>query len=283
MTDFDTLFPDNRKEGETQLRQAQLVMLRMLKVIDHICRKHGLRYWLCSGTLLGAVRHKGFIPWDDDLDISMIREDYNRFVEIAPLEFPDDIFLQTRETDPLYDYLPLPCKVRDKNSLMIPEGMMHKKYQQGLFVDIFPTDRYHTGGFIAFCEKAMKRYFRIITKGLDAELGKDRSHKNRLGALLKPIFKGLTLLYLKCAGRLINKNLSLGEDSLIGHGFDTPWLRYFKYDDVLPVSEIRFEDASFLAPANPDAYLTLCYGDYMTPPPPEKRVQSHAVVMKPIL
>jgi len=74
--DFDTLFPDNRREGENVLRQAQLVLLRMFKIIDYLCRKHDIPYWMCSGTLLGAVRHKGFIPWDDDLDISMMREDY---------------------------------------------------------------------------------------------------------------------------------------------------------------------------------------------------------------
>ncbi|MEO3238618.1 LicD family protein, partial [Parabacteroides distasonis] len=102
MTDFQSIFPDIRETGETPLRQAQLVMLRMLKIIDYICRKHDLRYWLCSGTLLGAVRHQGFIPWDDDLDICMLREDYNRFIQIAPLEFPTDIFLQTQETDPSY-------------------------------------------------------------------------------------------------------------------------------------------------------------------------------------
>ena len=180
MTDFQSIFPDIRETGETPLRQAQLVMLRMLKIIDYICRKHDLRYWLCSGTLLGAVRHQGFIPWDDDLDICMLREDYNRFIQIAPLEFPTDIFLQTQETDPSYDYLPLPCKVRDKNSLIISEGMENQKYQQGLFIDIFPTDRYHTGGLSFAMEKCMKSYFRFITKCLDAKLGKDRSLKNKL-------------------------------------------------------------------------------------------------------
>jgi len=118
-------------------------MLRMLKIIDYLCRKHNLHYWLCFGTLLGAIRHKGFIPWDDDLDICMMREDYEKFIKIAQKEFPDDLFIQTRETDPLYDYLPLPCKVRDKKSLIIAEGMTDKKYHQGLFVDIFPVVRFH--------------------------------------------------------------------------------------------------------------------------------------------
>ena len=73
-------------------------MLRILKVVDHICRRHQIPYWLCSGTLLGAVRHGGFIPWDDDLDIAMLREDYERFLAVAGCELPPDMFLQTKET-----------------------------------------------------------------------------------------------------------------------------------------------------------------------------------------
>lgn len=73
VVDFSKLYPDNRQEGETVLRQAQLVMLRMLKIIVIYVESMNISYWMCSGTLLGAVRHKGFIPWDDDLDICMIR------------------------------------------------------------------------------------------------------------------------------------------------------------------------------------------------------------------
>jgi len=284
MTDFTKLFPDNRTAGETPLRQAQLVMLRMLKIIDHICQEHGFSYWLCSGTLLGAVRHKGFIPWDDDLDICMMREDYEKFVEIAQKEFQDDMFIQTRETDPTYDYLALPCKIRDKKSLIISEGMENNKYQQGLFIDIFPADRFHSKGFALFREKLSKRYFRLITKGLDAELGKARSSKNKAIAYLKPIFRYLTIGYLKRANKKISKNKSLGTDCLIGHGFDTPWQRYFKYDEILPLKKLQFEDAFFMVPNNADVYLTDLYGkDYMTPPPMEQRVQKHAVILKPIL
>src|SRR4051794_13117596 len=69
--DFNQLFPDNRERGETRLRQSQLAMLRMLKIFDYLCTKHEITYFLTGGTLLGAVRHQGFIPWDDDVDVGM--------------------------------------------------------------------------------------------------------------------------------------------------------------------------------------------------------------------
>ena len=87
------------------LRQHQLRMLELLKVIDCICKKHDIPYWLSSGTLIGAARHKGFIPWDDDLDIEMMREDYLRLIKILPEELPDNLALQTHETDPNYIFL----------------------------------------------------------------------------------------------------------------------------------------------------------------------------------
>ena len=89
-------------------------MTEMLRVIDGICHRHGLRYWLCSGTLLGAVRHEGYIPWDDDLDIEMMRPDYDRLMEILPRELPEDMALQTPDTDAGYFFCY--AKVRDRRS-----------------------------------------------------------------------------------------------------------------------------------------------------------------------
>src|ERR687885_2300401 len=97
--DFDKLFPDNRETGETLIRQCQLVMLRMLKVVDYLCTKYNIQYFLTGGTMIGAVRHQGFIPWDDDLDIGMTRPEYEKFVRLAVPELPYDIFFQTPETD----------------------------------------------------------------------------------------------------------------------------------------------------------------------------------------
>ena len=84
------------------LREAQLEMLNILTVIDSICDKHGIQYWLFAGTLLGAVRHKGFSPWDDDCDIGMMREDFEKFESVLHQELPSHLFFQTQETDPGY-------------------------------------------------------------------------------------------------------------------------------------------------------------------------------------
>ena len=92
-------FPDNRLTGDTSLRQIQLVMLRLLKIFDKICQEYNLTYWVDAGTLLGAIRHKGFIPWDDDLDVIMPYEDYLKFLKLPATVFPDDVFLQTENTD----------------------------------------------------------------------------------------------------------------------------------------------------------------------------------------
>ncbi len=278
-------FPDNRRSGETTLRQAQLVMLRMLKVVDSLCRKHHISYWICSGTLLGAVRHKGFIPWDDDLDVSMLRDDYERFLVIAKKELPDDMFLQTKENEPAYDCLTLPCKIRDTKSLIMASYLEKKKYHKGIFIDIFPFDRYHRSGLKRFKEVSLKKYNNFIDKCFDAEIGKDSSLIKRILAWFRPFFKVLLLCYQLAVKPIIERNKTLSDSAcFVGHGFDTPWLRSFNMADIFPLQEVIFENYRIFAPHNTDAYLKHLYGDtYMTPPPENQRVQSHSTIIKPIL
>lgn len=85
-----------------KMTKLQKIELEILKKIDEVCKKHNIKYWIDSGTLLGAVRHKGFIPWDDDIDIAMLREDYEKFLKVAQKDFGNEYFLQTKNTDKKY-------------------------------------------------------------------------------------------------------------------------------------------------------------------------------------
>ena len=124
------------------LRKCQLKELSILEEVDRICRKHGIEYWLDGGTLLGAVRHKGFIPWDDDIDIAMTLDGLRQFCKVAPAELPHSLFLQTPETDPKLKE-PI-VKIRDLNSLFIESSdTFNVDYEKGIFIDIFPFEKKH--------------------------------------------------------------------------------------------------------------------------------------------
>ncbi len=120
----------------SQLRECQLKQLSILKEVDRICRKYNLIYWLDGGTLLGAIRHKGFIPWDDDLDIAMPIDDFEKFKKIVQKELPESLFFQTKETDPSTPHHF--AKIRDLNSFFVEYGDdFTKPYQKGIYIDIF--------------------------------------------------------------------------------------------------------------------------------------------------
>ena len=120
------------------LRKAQLRMLDILRVVDAICRKNNIPYFLESGTLLGAVRHGGFIPWDDDLDISVMRTDYPRLRKALQEQLPENIGFQDWTTD--CNYPMLIGKIRDKKSYFEEEYSKHLTYK-GIYIDVFPLEK----------------------------------------------------------------------------------------------------------------------------------------------
>ena len=118
------------------IRPLQMRMLKVLEAIDETCRKHSLRYGICAGSLIGAVRHKGFIPWDDDMDILMPRPDYEQFVAHSREWLPEPYEFVCAENDPAY---PLPFgKVQDASTTLIER--VHLSYLGGIYVDVFPLD-----------------------------------------------------------------------------------------------------------------------------------------------
>ncbi|MBF0153674.1 MAG: LicD family protein [Magnetococcales bacterium] len=138
--DLDTLFPDLRETGETPNRQCQLVMIRMLRILDHLTRKHGILYWLDFGAVIGALRENGrMLPWDSDIDVGMFQKDYVRFVDKVVPELPPGIFFQSPETDPDFPLwsprFPI-FKLRDRYSTYLTCDVP-VPWQDGMQVDIF--------------------------------------------------------------------------------------------------------------------------------------------------
>ena len=129
-------------QNKEELKKAKKIMVNILLELDKICKKNKICYWLDSGSLLGAVRHKGFIPWDDDIDICMLNEDYKKFLEIAKKNLDSNIFLDNKETDKYayFDFL----KLRDRNSKYIEKKQTDKElFHQGIFIDIFVMDSFN--------------------------------------------------------------------------------------------------------------------------------------------
>ena len=121
------------------LRNHQLRMLEMLKYIDGVCKKHNISYWLSSGTLLGAVRHGGFIPWDDDLDIEMLRKDYLKLIKVLGREIDSKYALQTHKTDIHYLYPFGKLRVLHSGIKETHDADIFYKYK-GVYVDLFPLE-----------------------------------------------------------------------------------------------------------------------------------------------
>lgn len=238
-------------EGST-LRRQQLRMLELLDAIDIICKKHQIPYWLSSGTLIGAARHKGFIPWDDDLDIEMLRSDYLRLIKILPEELPDNFVLQTNETDP--NFISIYGKLRDKNSYLEETNSYDRIFKErGIYIDIFPLERIPY--FLAWVGGHMQGqiYNQLNNKNL-----KETTILKRIRRIYQFNTKiGFPIL------RFISKFIPGKE---LRHSFGTAFFKPRYMKDIFPLTEMEFEGKMYPVPHNTDAMLRKIYGDYMQLP-----------------
>ncbi len=257
---------------QEQLPVVQKKQLGILCEIDRICQQYHIDYWLDGGTLLGAVRHQGFIPWDDDIDIAMRLEDIPRFSEACARELPDHLYLQTMESDPSCR-LPI-SKVRDRNSFLVEYGDdFTRPYGKGLYVDIFPMIPYPS---------VSKGFVKRVAGGYckaNAILQSQHYYSWRSAAEL--LWFGVKRAWLHTLWRCASALYSRGEytsNVLHNNGYGI----MHRTDSIFPLSRISFEGIEFMAPANPDAYLRDLYRNYMQLPPEEKR-HGHAAFFAPNL
>ena len=239
------------------LRRQQIRMLEILLEVDRICKKHDIPYWLSSGTLIGAMRHDGFIPWDDDLDIEMIRKDYLRLMEVLPKELPEWLALQNSDTDPNYFYFY--AKVRDRRSRMLEQNGYDRLWQeQGIYIDIFPMEQ-HPIWLHKLTEKTVGHMYKIWrTSTDDAKAIKSvRRIFDFNNRFLFPCFRVIAPLFTF-------------HSSLLTSGMGIPFHNPRYKEEIFPLTTHLFEGHQLPIPGNADAHLRRIYGDYMQLPNLEK-------------
>lgn len=241
-------------EGST-LRKAQLRMLDILVEVDKICRKHNIEYFLDSGTLLGAVRHGGFIPWDDDLDIAIKSEDLPRLRKALIKELPANLCYQDRTND--WNYHMTIAKVRDKRSIFNDPYSKRMK-ERGIYIDIFLVEPIVS---LWLKDKIDYIYIRSI-----------RGIHNYSDRLIEKILGYICYLPAVIAVQISRGLAKLFNANKFGRAYGFKSVMYINKDILFPVSEITFEGHTFMAPNNIDAFLKNLYGDYMQIPPEDKRV-----------
>ncbi len=268
-------------EVEEQTKGIQQVSLGILKKIDKVCEELGIGYFICGGSMLGAVRHGGFIPWDDDIDIGMLRSDYKVFLEKGQKLLGDSVFLQTRETDPEIPYLF--SKVRANNTLYITNYNEYRNFHKGICVDIFPFDNIPDDAETQNNFKEEVRFWekihnRVVNKQKPEQYfisEKKRTFAEKMIHLLneghRRFYRLIPLwltqkLYLRKAEKY-NENENLQYVASF-----VPSYTFIKRDDLLPYKRLNFAGFQALVPRRPEVFLEMQYGDFMAMPPEHKRM-----------
>jgi lipopolysaccharide cholinephosphotransferase len=266
----------------TELRKVQLTILDIIKEVVRVCEENDIKYFIIAGTALGAVRHRGFIPWDDDLDIGMTRENYNKFLKIAPKKLPQDLFLQTVETDPKSIFYF--AKVRKQGTKFVERYCRNIDMHQGVFIDIFPFDN------IPDKIGARKKHYRKVSFWSNLYISKCVSEtsvpqygvsgifkvvlRKLLHYLLKPLSKCYLLRKLDLACQEYNLMQCKTVSFVVNPCLQVPLL------DAEHTEKILFEGLEVRSPGHVEQYLKHNYGDYLTLPPVEKRIGHRPYILE---
>lgn len=252
-----------------ELRELQLNLLDILKYIDRVCEENKLSYYLIYGTCIGAVRHNGFIPWDDDLDIAMPYDDYKKFCSILSKKQDKRYFLQTRKTDKNY-YLDF-AKVRDTETTLIDEYNNEKRdIVLGTYVDVFPLVGVPTNKL----KKKIQKINRALYFSTDRNMINNKFIKKVFDLFIKII--GKEKIREKCFNNMMKYSCKDSDVwfSIFGEYYEKDMHPKTFYGKS---KRVKFEDMDVPIPENYDSYLKKLYGDYMQLPEESKRQPSHSI------
>jgi len=253
-----------------QLSQLKSVQLDMLVQFVAVCDKLGLRYYLMGGTMLGAVRHGGFIPWDDDIDVGMPRQDYEIFLQKAQSLLPAHLFVQSFVTDPQY-----PAnfaKIRNSNTTFVESSVKKRRMNHGVYMDIFPLDHYPDD------PAALERKKLLLTLRINLIFTDTRPKlTTRLASLI-------ACIYCPSMKKALQKREDLFRSVTAGSRIANHCGAWGK-KEICPADwygegkKMVFEGVEVTVPEHYEKWLTQVYGDYMQLPPPEKRKSHHPLAV----
>ena len=268
----------------TDDKKIQSELLNIMIEIDRVCKILGIKYTLSGGSLLGAIRHKGFIPWDDDMDIAMTRDNYEKFLKYAQRELKDNYFLQTYETDSKS-----PCnfaKVLNTKMPIIEKDKVHLNIKKGLFVDIFPIDKTFNSYWKRFISVLLIRIAKTTkySCNLTNILKNSENNLKKAGKLLLfPIAHCLGNNKLNCIETYARKLANNKENNVTFADQDQAIFAFkdkeMKWDIFCRYKLISFEGYEFMCISDYDMYLRKLYGNYMQLPPIEEQKPHHGLLI----
>ena len=255
------------------IQRLHSIEVGILENIHNACRQMDIRYVMLSGTLLGAIRHKGFIPWDDDIDIGMTRSDYEKFLKEGKHYLPNNLFIQhySSEPDTGFPFI----KVRDTNTIFIEAGSENRNICHGIFVDVFPFDRVPSKGLGPRIEYRRRKAFNLIVKcfNKDAITASHSKMKKMTGTAINRLYCSrvpISVFFAKEEERRKRLN-QCGDDCYLLHQFI--WNGTATNEELFDSTLYSFEGHEFYGPKNYDLILTKFFGpNYMELPPIEKRI-----------
>ncbi|MBQ7986826.1 MAG: LicD family protein [Clostridia bacterium] len=261
------------------IKYVQEMELSILQQIDEICKKHNLRYFLIGGTLIGAARHNGFIPWDDDLDIAMFRDDYEKFVKIAKSELSSPYLLKDFRYD--NNYPRIFAKVFKTDTDYCSRYYQEALEEAGIWIDVFPIDLIKAKNLKKAKQKAERRLnLSWVFAVIDENRNKENNELSIKTKMLSKILRPLPIVALR---KMMVKIYML--DNKKKCKYITNYCRGVKAQTMpiecyLPGKYLPFEGQDRLVPQEYHQVLTNSYGDYMKLPDKEEQAPKHDLVKK---
>lgn len=247
------------------IRRLQLTQLEMLKDVHKICVENDIKYFIMYGTMLGAIRHKGFIPWDDDIDIAMMSEDYNKFLKICKEKLPEKYFLQNYDTDP--DFPRMWSKVRINNTCNMEREYRKLHIHYGIDMDVFELIYLSDNNFKFNVQKIAATIYRLLMFEKAHNAIEPELRRKRDSIIYKIIPKCIKKIILKITKKITYSTCTIKSKRLM----DVSALLVISSDIFEENKLFEFEGQEFYGPVKPIEFLKQFYGDYMRLPPEEQR------------